>query len=444
MRMTPHALRRHSAYIGILLHALAWAPGAFAANWLMLQGTEPKNAPKIRVFGFVSAEYQRTSNSPIAEGPWKGQPLVLNRIPPDLKNSAAIQFPLLRVGIRGRLLDGKLNYWASPLAGDNAISKGGNPNLKFTDVSATFNLIPHARVRVGQFKTPGQEEGITPARLRDYVNPAAVSRQVVNERHFNSDGTRTDDDNQPDGEPSGFRDLGVQVFDAFKTDEWEHTYAVMAGSGEGLALYRGTGSGRPDWYAYWSSEWVIGGKGPFRDGFKLFVWYQNGERDLRVGQAQQKEDFDRERYGIGATYRRGPWRGAAEWVGADGVIFNGTDSAVRAGARSNNGRLISSFNVLPDDEANGWYLDLGYTFFQKWEIRGRYDRLDRGTKERATERRFQTMTVGLTYRHNKALRLLADYEFRDVEAPRLSGNAVPNKILDKVNDLVAVRVYYSF
>ena len=58
--------------------------------------------------------------------------------------------------------------------------------------------------------------------------------------------------------------------------------------------------------------------------------------------------------------------------------------------------------------------------------------------------RLQTMTVGLTYRRSKALRVLTDYEFRNVEAPHLSGNAVSNKILDKVNVLLAVPVYYSF
>jgi hypothetical protein len=34
----------------------------------------------------------------------------------------------------------------------------------------------------------------------------------------------------------------------FKTGDWEHTYAVMAGTGTGLAIYNAMGSGRPDWH----------------------------------------------------------------------------------------------------------------------------------------------------------------------------------------------------
>ena len=41
-------------------------------------------------------------------------------------------------------------------------------------------------------------------------------------------------------------------------------------------------------------------------------------------------------------------------------------------------------------------------------------------------------------------RLLADYQFRDVEAPGLPGDAVANQILDDVDNLVAVRLWASF
>jgi hypothetical protein len=218
----------------------------------------------------------------------------------------------------------------------------------------------------------------------------------------------------------------------------------MAGTGSGLAIYNGSGSGRPDWYLYWSSELVFGGKGPFRDGLKLTGWYQNGERELRVGQSQEKESFDRKRYGLGATFRRGPWRAAGEWIKGDGMIFNGTDQVAVPGSVSNDGKKIASFNVLPDNEADGWYLDGGYTLFDKWELRARYDRLNRGTDSSVTERRFQTLTLGATYRHNKHLRILADYQFRDVEAPGLAGSALPNQLLNDVDDLLAVRLWAKY
>ncbi len=370
--------------------------------------------------------------------------MVLNQIPPNLDETSTLQFSHLRLGLRGRLLDGKINYWLSPLAGDNPISQNGTPNVTFTDVSATVNLIPHARIRIGQFKYPGSEEGLQPAVLRDYIYPSAVNAQIVNERPLDSDGLPPRDANELTGPVSGWRDTGFQVFDAFKTGDWGHTYAVMAGTGSGLAIYNGTGSGTPDWTLYWSSEFAFGGKGPFRDGLKMTGWYQTGERELRAGTQQLKQTFDRTRYGVGATFRRGPWRAAGEWIKADGMIFNGTDGVAVPGSVSNNGALVASYNLLPENKADGWYLDGGYTLFGDWELRARYDQLNRGTDSSLTERRFETLTLGTTYRFNKHLRVLADYQVRDFSAPGLAGSTVPNQILDDVDDLFALRVWAKF
>jgi hypothetical protein len=416
----------------------------------MLQGTERPSAPAYRAFGFVGIDYQRTSDSPLPAGPWAGQPMVLNQIAPNLDDAEELQVSFARLGVRGQLAEGRLNYFLSPLAGNNGLSKNGTPNIKFTDVSATLNLIPGARIRVGQFKQPGSEEGLQPAVLRDYINLSNVGNQIVNERFFDSDGTPTDDANELDVPVSGFRDTGIQVFDAFNTDQWEHTYALMAGTGSGLALYNDSGSGRPDWYLYWSSELVFGGKGPRRQGLKLTGWYQDGEREIKTGAAQNTGTFDRTRYGVGATFRRGPWRLAGEWIGADGMIFNGTDAVAVPGAISTNTVAppppgsTASFNVLPEEEADGWYLDAGYTFFDRLEARARYDRLNRGTENAANERQFDTVTLGATYRFNRHYRLLVDYQFRDAEAPRLPASALPNQILKDVDDLFSIRFLASF
>lgn len=430
---------------GLALCCAALVSASHGTNWIMLQGAERPSAPTYRAFGFVGIDYQRTSDSPLPAGPWKGQSLVLNQIGPDLDDNEELQVTYARLGLRGRFAEGKFNYFLSPLAGKNGLSENGSPHIKFTDVSATLNLIPGARIRIGQFKQPGSEEGLQPAVLRDYVNLSNVGNQIVNERFFDSDGTPTDDANELDEPVSGFRDTGIQVFDAFNLNQWEHTYALMAGTGSGLALYNDFGSGRPDWYLYWSSELVFGGKGPRRQGLKLAGWYQNGEREIKTGAAQKIETFDRTRYGLGATYRRGPWRLAAEWVGADGMILNGTDAVAVPGSISTNpAGLTASFNVLPEEEADGWYLDAGYTFFEKLEARARYDRLNRGTENAANERQFDTVTVGATYRFNQHYRLLMDYQFRDVKAPRLAGKALPNQILKDVDDLFSIRFLASF
>ena len=155
--------------------SLTLATPVLATNWIMLQGTEPASASAYKAFGFIDIDHRRTSGSPLPAGPWQGQPMVLNQIPPEFEDNSALQFSHLRLGLRGRLLDGRLNDWVSPLAGDNAISSNATPNVKLTDVSLTLNRIPHARVRVGRFFMPGSAEGLTPAVL---VYSQGVSNRV--------------------------------------------------------------------------------------------------------------------------------------------------------------------------------------------------------------------------------------------------------------------------
>lgn len=433
----------HALAILITLSTLTAVP-AHAINWVMLQGTEPAKAPAVRAFGFIAIDAQGTNGHALPAGPWQGQALAMNQLPPRLNEHQDLRISHARLGVRGRLLDGNINYWISPMAGENPISSNGTPNLKLTDISLTLNWIPHARLRLGQFFSPGSEEGITQVLLRHYINPSMVGSQIVNELPFETDGTPRDQANRPSGPASGWRQSGLQLFDAFRTGDWEHTYALMASTGSGLAIYNGLGTGRPDWHLYWSSELVFGGSGLGREGWKLFGWSQSGERELRVGQTQTARTFTRNRYGLGSTFERGSWRAGAEWIGADGMIPNGTDGSAVPGAVSNDGRWIASYNVLPEARAEGWYLDVGYRLLEQLELRARYDRLDRGVDRVLDERRFETVTLGLTYRFNPHLKILADYQFRSIEAPLLADTAVPNQILDAVDDLVAVRLFASF
>ena len=58
--------------------------------------------------------------------------------------------------------------------------------------------------------------------------------------------------------------------------------------------------------------------------------------------------------------------------------------------------------------------------------------------------RFDTLTLGLTWRVHKQVRVMVDYQFRDVDAPRLASNDLPNQILEEVDDLLAARVWITF
>lgn len=485
---------------------------AQAANWLMLQGTEPAAASgRAKLWGFIQPEYQQTdgtkldatvdsSGPPPARGnpyPWDGQPATFNQIRPDLDTNESFNIRRARLGVRGTAMpiDSNVDYFFLIEAGNNGITANGGGSVKLTDASVTFNHLDGARVRVGQFKYPGAEEGLQAIHVFDYINFTSVTDQLLLERFFDNDGscdltnyTQTfttpnppnppivqelpvcDPTNPQNGSVGAFRDVGVQVFDSFGVGRWEHSYAVMIGNGNGIA--RGDNNDDKDLYLYVSSEQVYGGKGPRRDGWKLFGWYQDGERTLDfVEGSPGEQSFDRTRYGIGSTYRRGKFRAAAEFVKADGMIFAGTDGGAVPGAVglnpvSGNPDRVAGFNIQPKGEADGWYLDFGYRVIPRLELDLRYDVLNRLTDAEAAdgsplpdvdfgngvvvsgadaaERQFETWTLGAQWFFNKKVRLIANYEIRDAEAPNLPGDATPNQVLDAIDDRFSLQVLAVF
>lgn len=438
--------------IGSLALMMA-ASQTFAANWLQIQGTEPaSSAARAKVWGFIQPEYQGTSGSEVAAGGWKGQDAAFNQIGPDLESDSNFQLRRARLGVRGvgLPLDSRVNYFLLIEAGNNGITKpgGGTGSVKLTDASVTLNYIKGARIRLGQFKYPGSEEGLMAIHVFNYVNFTNASNMLMLERFFDEDGSRTGLDksvaNDPNGPVGAFRDIGIQVFDTFKMDDWEHSYAVMVGNGNGIA--RSDNNDEKDYYLYWSSELLFGGgKAARRDGWKMFGWYQKGKRTLDyVGKVEGEEDFDRKRWGFGTTYLKGKYRGSAEYFKADGMIFNGTDGGAIAGNINNPGTSRASWNVLPDDEGDGYYLDFGYRVLPKLELDVRYDRLNRGTETKGGERKFQTWTLGAQWFFNKKARLIANYEFRDAEAPGRSGSHPANQILDDMDDRFSMQVLAIF
>ncbi len=431
------------------------APAVQAANWLMLQGAEPAgSAARAKVWGFIQPEYQYTQGTKLKAGPWKGQEAIFNQIGPDLKTSSQFNIRRARIGVRGAgfPLDTKTNYFILVEAGNNGITKpgGGTGSLKLTDASITLNYIKGARIRIGQFKYPGSEEGLMAIHVFDYINFTNVTNGVLLERFVKFDGNCKGSNcpaNKPLGSVNAFRDIGVQVFDTFKVRDWEHSYAVMIGNGNGIT--RSDNNSNKDVYLYWSSEKVFGGKGPRRQGWKLFGWYQHGTRTLTLeqGDADPANDitrnFHRTRWGFGTTYRHGRYRAAAEYIKADGMIRNGTDGAAVPGALAKNG-AVASINVAPDEQADGWYIDGGYKLLPALEIDARYDRFNRATKVSANERRFETFTLGAQYFFNKKTRVIFNYEFRNAEAPNLPGSAGPNKVLDTLDDRASLQLLAIF
>jgi hypothetical protein len=399
------------------------APTAHAANWLMLQGTEAHKegqAPRAHIWGFIQAQYQYDNSEPNANGGYNPPKL----IGPNLDDQSQFNVNRARVGVRGTglPLDSKVNYFILAEFGNNGITYGDD-GKHLTDASITLNHIPGARVRMGLFKYPGAEEGLQAIHVFDYVNFTSVTNQLLLERFpsSNCDGatpavpcTQTSDVNNaatptPDADMNqfsravgAFRDVGIQVFDVFKFNNWEHSYALMVGNGNGLNY--GDNDSNKDIYLYWSSEMVYGGKGGRREGLKFLAWHQDGKRTKATDRTQEQ---DRTRSGAGVRYLKKPFRASAEYMTGEGMIFQGQH------------RPAHMFN---DGKADGYYVEGGwYIPGTKWEIDLRYDSYTRdefhpSDTTPGNQSTIDTITVGTQYHFNKKTRMNAEYASRDAKS----------------------------
>lgn len=435
---------------------------AHAANWLMLQGTEPAGAaPRIKMWGFIQAQYQKDSSDPNSTGGYIPPKL----IGPNLSSQEQFNVNRARLGARGTgfPLDGKVNYFLLTEFGNNGITSPGDRNVRVTDASITLNHIEGARIRAGLFKTPGFEEGLQAIHVFDYINFTTVANQLMLERFPNKTYTSNI---APVSLPAptslggfdrsvgAFRDVGIQVFDTFKSNSWEHSYAVMLGNGNGLNF--GDNDDNIETYLYWSSENVFGGQGARRPGLKLFAWTQSGKRHLdnTNDATHNPQEFDRDRSGVGVKYLKRPWRVSAEYLQGEGMIFVGpdkptfyiNDAAAPVAQNVGNGAT---------GEADGYYVEGGYYIPNtNWEIDVRYDVYNRLTNDtpfsaganagRSFEMEFKTLTLGAQYHINKKTRINMEYADRSAEAVDFPSGAGPNDNLDGVDNRIAIQLTHIF
>lgn len=431
------------ALIASLIGAPARAGDVQTLNWLKTDAVEPAGAPAFNAALFANIEVQSSQDTPLLAGPWRGQPDLFNRFAPRFDDGQVLRSSLAGLSIHGRLMEGALDYRLTFLTGDNQILRNergfyDGVYLRPIDASLTFNSLGLARLRLGLFRQPLGDEAASPQQR--YIWPSHVAQQILQEGYFRSDNSVNGDPNFDLGPISGFRDIGLQVFDTIKTGNWEHTYALMLGRGTGVdPTLDQTGV---DKYLYWSSERILGSTGKRRDGLKLYAWGQFGERELRAGPLQTEQEFNRRRLGIGATLRTGPWSLSGEWITAKGMIYHGSDGGTIPGRPSNDGTLVSGYNVLPASRADGWYLDLGYRVSEPFDLRLRYDVLNRGTDSPETEVKFQGLTIGGSYVFSPAAQLLFDVQLRRYSAPQQSGDSTTNRLLDGVDHRIGLRFIY--
>jgi hypothetical protein len=437
-----------------------------AANWLMLQGTEPSSASgRAKVWGFLQPTYTSMKGSEVAAGAWAGQTAQFNVQAPHLSTNKGFDIRRARVGVRGQgfPLDPKVNYFFLAEFGSNGITwpNGGDGQARLDHASVTLNHIPGARIRVGLFKVPMSEEMLQAIHVFDYINFTNFGFQELLERFLSADGgdsyVKPGDfargaPNVPNAPIGAVRDQGIQVFDTFKTGGWDTSYAFMMGNGNGIN--RADNNDQLDKYFYVSTEKVYAGKGPRVQSLKLFAWSLTGEREFTTNSCvagtpatctATAGTFDRKRSGIGATFRKGPYRAAAEIRRADGMIFAGTDGGAKAGQTSNGASaVVSSFNMSPNEKADDFYVHFGYALNHNLELDIRHDVMNRETETSANERKFTTTTLGAQWFFNLKNRLAINYEIRSAEAPNLPSTHNANKILDEMDNRLSLQITSIF
>ncbi len=444
-----------------------------AADWLMLQGAEDYHtAGRAKVWGFIQAQYQHDA-SDAGTSPNAGLYVPPKMIGPDLDSQSAFNINRARIGVRGTgmPIDSNVNYFFLVEFGNNAITNPGNSFAKITDASITLNHFKDiARVRAGQFKIPMAEEIYQGIALFDYVNFTAGTNQLLLERVPNRNYTgNTPPQSLPVGTSlNGFTDsvaaargIGAQLFNTVKVaPDWEVGYSFMAENGNGINS--SDNDKNKDYHLYVNATKIFSGAGPRRQDWKTFAWYTTGDRfiDGSNDSVHNPVEYERKRYGVGTKYYKLPFRVSAEWIKAEGVIFQGPDKpsfcllgpcTVAGGPGPNH-----SFSGLNSDaEATSWYIEGGYLIPNtKWELDLRYAKFNRMDNQTPTsfgpftnvtpEVEFTELTLGVQYHVNRKTRLTLNISKNEAEAVTFASGAGPNSNLDGVDNRYALQLTHIF
>jgi len=436
-----------------------------AADWLMLQGSQPEfvapkgvivpyRSHKPKVWGFVQANYRQDYGKIFIKNGSNKTPFSL--LNPDLQDQSGLNVFRARLALRGMAdNENKVNYFVMTEFGNNGINNlAGHKNVAtyFSDASVTLKYIPYAKVRVGKFKYPGSEEGLQAVFVSPYVSFTTMTNQQLLERQIKNVGTAqtgaaaggastvhytSTSIDQPIG---AFRDTGIQIFDTVKVkDNWAVTYAYMYGNGTGISNMNS--NDQRTHYGYLALEDTYGGRGYFTRCMKFYVWGQTGKRVLlsNNGTSLDKIETTRKRYGLGMTYYNHGIRFEAEYMKAKGMIFTGPKDT-DADPLVNDWQFQYAFGE--ENVADGGYVNLQYEVMpKKVEVFGRYDYSNRLTNDVKGERDFRTLTLGASYRFKGATRIDFNYAFRNAKAP---GNANAQKVLDNMGNRLEVQITAAF
>jgi hypothetical protein len=447
----------------IVLSAIAlsvMASQAGAADWLSIAETEPsmikvdgkkvKNVnTKPRFWGFIQAGYQQDFGTKVVgTDATKAKTYNKNLTPfvmltPSLTSQAAWEINRARIAIRGMVdKDNTLNYFFMTEFGEDGITSpaGHITGNHLTDASISYTAIPYVNIRMGQFKYPGAEEGLRAVFASSYRNFTTATNQLLLERFLPNNATQTTGTDlytaATETSVGAFRDRGAELFYTIPVaDKMTVSYAGMVGSGTGLSSENATGN--PTLYGYMAGEYLFGkGKGYGTQSFKVFAWYQDGDRLLN------NHKYSRTRYGLGFNYFKSGLRVGAEWMKAKGMIYNGAKDTDNTTPYNSNWEY--QIAAGSENEADGGYLNVEYFVLpKKVSAMVRYDYLNRLTNAKNTggERDFKTTTLGLSYHFIGPTRIDVNYAFRTLDAP---GNANAQKVTDNMGNLLSVQGTLKF
>ena len=426
---------------------------AQGADWLSIAGTEPcfvkKSGKKVvndnirpHYWGFVQVGYQKNYGDIFT--PTKGKKVGLNLTPfsmmaPTLNSQSGFEINRARLAVRGMFdKNNQLDYFFMTEFGEDGVTNpaGHGVHNYLTDASITYRGIPYVNVRLGQFKYPGSEEGLRAVFASSYRNFSTAGSQLLLERFLPNNAKEIKPgffQAAPEQSVGAYRDRGLELFQTSEiADMTTLTWAGMIGSGTGLSSSNASGS--LTYYGYLASEYLFGkGKGYYTQSLKGFAWYQTGKRQLH------NTNYTRERYGVGFNYFHDGLRVGAEYIKANGMIYNGAKD-VDADPYGVNWE----YQIAADkaNEADGGYVNIAYFFVpKKWEAMARYDYLNRLTNSVADEREFKTTTLGLSYHFKGPTRIDINYAIRDAKAPN---NAKAQKVLDNTGNLFSLQATLKF
>ena len=141
-------------------------------------------------------------------------------------------------------------------------------------------------------------------------------------------------------------------------------------------------------------------------------------------------------------YMGKPYRVTAEYITANGMIFEGPDkpsfyfAAPASATGLNNGAGA---------KANGWYMEGGwYVPNSRWELDARYDTLDANTGL-IDEHKFSKWTLGTQYHFNLMTRVTINFEKRDFKCTSATAQCTAaNLNLSGVGNKLGVQLTAGF